>query len=365
MSARLDAPNAASEYLGFFRDVLLNRIWAPGPHLMDGRRMPAGDQAVSMAGQRRLDSFAAQVAQAVEDGVAGHVIETGTWRGGASFMAAKTLELMGDALRRVYLCDSFKGIPPQDTYETSSSEPMPLEIRGAYSDRWAHTMNLLNHNSAERVKRDAAAFGLDVGRLRFVEGFFNESIPRLLAAAPDLRFAVVRLDGDTFRSTYETIELLYPRLSDGGFLIVDDYMGWTTCRTAINMWREKHNVTEPIIVVPHGEFDIINGVYWRKNPSPAQRQCVGAGALRPKGYLDQHTRLVRWRLVNRSRLLVVRTRNNNRTRLLPELDLQHHAPWLKSRSERRRADLHKCVSRARKNDSLKPKNDYGLGFMTD
>ena len=50
----------------------------------------------AMAGQRRLDSFSALVATAVEDGVPGHIIETGVWRGGSSFMAAKTLELMGE-----------------------------------------------------------------------------------------------------------------------------------------------------------------------------------------------------------------------------------------------------------------------------
>ena len=73
-----------SEYLGFFRDTVLNGVYNPHDALTDGHDWPPNSLALSMAGQRRLDSFAALVATAVEDGVPGHVIETGVWRGGAA-----------------------------------------------------------------------------------------------------------------------------------------------------------------------------------------------------------------------------------------------------------------------------------------
>ena len=68
-----------------------------------------------MAGMRRIDHFSAVVAQVISFGVPGHVIETGVWRGGASFMAAKTIELLNQKQNMLtYLCDSFKGIPKTD-----------------------------------------------------------------------------------------------------------------------------------------------------------------------------------------------------------------------------------------------------------
>ncbi len=69
-----------------------------------------------MLGIRRLDHFAAVVAQVISDHIPGHIIETGVWKGGASFMAAKTIELLNENTHRfVYLCDSFQGIPKNGT----------------------------------------------------------------------------------------------------------------------------------------------------------------------------------------------------------------------------------------------------------
>ena len=242
-----------------------------------------------MAGQRRLDSFAALVATAVEDGVPGHVIETGVWRGGASFVAAKTLELLGAraAGRRTYLADSFQGIPDQRRYGTSRFGGVNLSRQ----ERFAHKFDIMNNNSVDRVRRDAERLGLDMARLSFVVGYFNSSLPELLAAEPEIGFAAVRLDGDTFLSTYEAIELLYPRLSPGGFLIVDDYLDWPGCRDAIDRYRERHAIREPITLVPHDESsEAVRGVYWRKAPAAGQLNCAqgGEGRLRPRGWLEHH-----------------------------------------------------------------------------
>ena len=81
-------------------------------------------------------------------------------------------------------------------------------------DLKAHNIKILNDNSVERVMRDGTAMGLDRSRLRYVVGYFNESLPTLLAAEPDLKFAVIRLDGDTYQSTLEAIEVLLPLCSN-------------------------------------------------------------------------------------------------------------------------------------------------------
>lgn len=323
-----------SEYLGFFRDVVLNRLYNPHSGSNDGKTWPPGANAFSMAGQRRLDSFSALVATAIEDGVPGNVIETGVWRGGASFMAAKTMELMGvkAAGRRAYLADSFQGIPDQATYgkgrftdppSTANSvvegavpsKRMSKKAAATAAGSWfgralslaadpitnlmnvidggAHTLAILNNNSPERVRADAVRIGLDMSRLTFVVGFFNESIPKLVKDEPTVQFAVVRLDGDTFLSTYEAIDLLYPRLSPGGFLIVDDYLDWLTCRKAIDLYRQRHSIMEPIIAVPHATGEETRGVYWRKQPAPGQVLCAtdAPGAVRPRGWLSDRTKL--------------------------------------------------------------------------
>ena len=73
----------------------------------------------------------------------------------------------------------------------------------------------------------------------------------------DRRWAVVRLDGDLYESTMDGLTNLYPQLSPGGFLIVDDY-GWVNCRKAVEDYRAEHGISEPI-----EEIDWA-GAFWRK-----------------------------------------------------------------------------------------------------
>ena len=240
--------------------------------------------------------MASLCAAAVEDGIAGHFIETGVWRGGSSFVAAKTFDMLGaDAhARRVYMADSFSGIPNQADYVPAVRLPRERAALSARSaDANAHRLFVVSNNSLDhvrsnaaelhrdrsaftplprrsQVRSNAAALHLDRSRLAFVPGWFNESLPELLRREGDaLQFAIIRLDGDTYASTFETLSLrlpssptislcacryastyealslLYPRLSPGGFLIVDDYVDWPTCRDAIHDFRKAHQVDEP------------------------------------------------------------------------------------------------------------------------
>jgi hypothetical protein len=139
-----------------------------------------------------------------------------------------------------------------------------VEAAGVEQDGRAHTLNLLNRNSLSRVKASAARLGLDPARLRFVPGFFNVSLPALLRSESDLRFALIRLDGNTFWSTFEALETLYPRLAPGGFVVIDDYVDWAGCRAAVDAYRADHGIAAPITLVPHLSSENTRGAYWRK-----------------------------------------------------------------------------------------------------
>ena len=52
--------------------------------------------------------------------------------------------------------------------------------------------------SLDRVQKDSAMLGLKPSVLRWVSGYFNESLPALVRSKPTVHFAVVRLDGDTY-----------------------------------------------------------------------------------------------------------------------------------------------------------------------
>ena len=161
---------------------MVNEMYNSHDGTIDGSDWPEGSRAVSMIGKRRLHNFAALVSTAIHDDIPGDIIETGVWRGGASFLAAKVVELLCDA-RVVYMADSYKGIPEA-----------PAGI-GRYSgwlkDSSASRIAILNDNSVERVQRDADLFGINRNRLSYVPGWFNESLPLLLTQQPSLKFRYV------------------------------------------------------------------------------------------------------------------------------------------------------------------------------
>jgi len=98
--------------------------------------------------------------------------------------------------------------------------------------------------SKEVVKENFRKYGLLDDRVVFVEGWFNKSLP----TAPIDKLAIMRLDADYYDSTMDAMKNLYPKLSVGGWVILDDYGHPMGCRTAVTEFRAEHNITDPIIM---------------------------------------------------------------------------------------------------------------------
>jgi len=214
-------------------------------------------QGLTMTGLQRLDDLQVCVEQIVRDGVPGDLIEAGAWRGGASILMRATLDTLGERDREVLVADSFEGFP--------------VDEDGEHID--LSTYDFLSV-PLEEAKGNFARFGLDHG-VRFVPGFFEDTLPPLA----DGRWAIVRLDGDTYEATTTALNWLYPGLAPGGYLIIDDYGAFEECRRAIDDYRARHGIDEPIEPIDW------TGARWRRegdahierDPQPADRRSP-AGA---------------------------------------------------------------------------------------
>ena len=109
--------------------------------------------------------------------------------------------------------------------------------------------------SRAEVASNFERYGLLDDRVRFLEGWFADT----LSTAPISRLALIRLDGDLYQSTWEALDALYPKLSPGGILIVDDYGAFEPCRRAVHAYRDQHHIHEEIITVDW------TGVWWRRD----------------------------------------------------------------------------------------------------
>jgi O-methyltransferase len=205
--------------------------------------------SVSMIGSVRMRNLRYSCETVILDGVEGDFIETGVWRGGACILMKGVLAAYGDDKRRVFVADSFAGLPPPDP------QNFPIDATSEVSQ--LHTVDELRISRAA-VEDNFRRFGLLDQRVVFLEGWFKDTLP----SAPVDKLAVLRLDGDMYESTIEALDELYHKVSYGGFVIVDDYGVIPVCAKAVHDFRERYGITSPILPI-----DGI-GVYWRVDHAP-------------------------------------------------------------------------------------------------
>jgi O-methyltransferase len=207
-----------------------------------GRDWPA--RADSMIGLRRMDNIQHCIETVINEDVPGDLIETGVWRGGATIFMRGVLRAHGDTTRTVWAADSFEGLPAPDASRYPADE----------GDTFYKVNGLAV--GVEQVKHNFERYGLLDDQVQFLVGWFKDTLP----TAPIEQLAVMRLDGDLYESTWQAIEALYPKLSPGGFCIVDDYGDLVAqCQRAIHDYRDAHGITDEII-----DIDGF-GAYWRKS----------------------------------------------------------------------------------------------------
>lgn len=233
-------------YLDLVKRSVTNLIYARSePHFDAEKRANGWDWpavAHTMIGMKRLDNIQTCFQIAIEDRVEGDLIETGVWRGGAVILMRALLAAYGISNRSVWCADSFEGLPTPD----------PKKYPADSGD--THYTQKFLAVGLDEVKANFDAYGLLDGQVKFLKGWFESTLP----SAPIEKLSICRLDGDMYGSTMVALESLYPKLSSGGFLIVDD---WTVegAHKAVVDYRSKHSITDAILSIDR------HSMYWRKS----------------------------------------------------------------------------------------------------
>jgi hypothetical protein len=238
-----------SKIFGPVRQILARRglelvhTRARDPSLrVDGRDWPSRGE--TMIGMKRLNNLEECVVDVLRHGVPGDLMETGVWRGGACIFMRAILRAYCDGDRAVWVADSFEGMPSPD------SERFPAD-----TDCFLNQCNDVLSVSLEQVKANFERYGLLDDQVRFLKGWFRDTLPN----APVERLAILRLDADLYESTIDALDALYPKVSPGGYVIIDDYGVLESCRSAVDHYRRKHNVDEKIQWVDG------SGIYWQRS----------------------------------------------------------------------------------------------------
>lgn len=239
-------------YLRLLQDCLTGSLYedpplkALGQEHFDAKLREYGwdwpSRAHTMIGRKRLDNVRSLTESVLGNGVPGDLMETGVWRGGACILMRGVLDAYGITDRKVWLADSFEGLPPPD------EKSFPADKGDLF-----HTFPDLAV-SLEQVQENFRKYGLLDEQVIFLKGWFKDTLP----TAPVDRLALLRLDGDMYESTMLALENLYPKLSIGGYVIVDDYHVVPACKQAIDDYSNACHFKPQI-----EEIDGV-GVFWRR-----------------------------------------------------------------------------------------------------
>ena len=194
-------------------------------------------KAHTMVGKKRLRNIMHCLINVFTSKVPGDFIETGVFRGGASIFANAVIQAYKED-RKVFVADSFEGFP-NDREEDQGDA-------------------CLEHNhffavSLEEVQSNFQKYHLLTPNVTFLKGWFSETLPNLKGP-----FSVIRLDGDMYSSTMDSLNNLYEKLSPAGFCIIDDYLSHERCKEAVDTFREERGIKDQIVQIDN------QGVYWRK-----------------------------------------------------------------------------------------------------
>lgn len=216
-------------------------------------------------------------------GIPGDFIEAGVFRGGATILmraalAAREAEekstsaLHGEQ-RRVFVADSFEGIPPS---RRAVGGGIGTEDCDTWTERYAVSL--------ADVRANFRRFGLLDERVTFLPGFFNVSLPPIFGGPnaypppqqPPPKLSIVRIDADAYDGVRDALESLYPHLAVGGVLIIDDWH-LVGAAAAAHEYRAAHRITSPVLMVPQDYVYACSSGGQRVAPFPGGSD-VGAAA---------------------------------------------------------------------------------------
>jgi O-methyltransferase len=205
---------------------------------------------ISMVPRESLIDLARQVNAALSFNIPGDFVECGVWRGGASFLMADLLRQAEIHDRKVWLFDSFEGMPPPEEIDGPAAQAY-TENTGSpwYFDNCSATL--------EEVQQSARDLDL-IPYTEFVKGWFDRTLPASRGRIGPI--AILRIDGDWYSSVRCCLDNMYDQVVDGGFVILDDYYTFEGCAIALHEFLGERRLAHRIESMVSESAD--NQHYW-------------------------------------------------------------------------------------------------------
>ena len=190
----------------------------------------------TMTSAERINALVDAVQYVSRRGVEGAFVECGVWKGGSAMAAALTFKALTD-FREFFLYDTYEGM--------SAPTDLDVSIQGNAASERFNELKIDENSSAwcasplDEVKLNFSSTGYPIDLAKFIKGKVEDTIPQNMPQ----KISVLRLDTDWYESTKHELEYLFPLLSKGGVVIIDDYGHWQGAKQAVDEYLASNNIT--------------------------------------------------------------------------------------------------------------------------
>jgi hypothetical protein len=173
----------------------------------------------------------------VKNGIEGDFVECGVWRGGCSMMVALVFQKYGVTDRKIYMYDTFEGMPPPtdqdlDFNQSSAKGYLEKKMNKDVNFKWCFA-------DVDDVTRNINLTNYPLDNFILIQGKVEDTLNENL---PKNKLAILRLDTDWYESTKTELVHLYPNITNRGVIIIDDYGHWQGARKAVDEYIQQHGI---------------------------------------------------------------------------------------------------------------------------
>lgn len=193
-------------------------------------------QPYTMTPLQRMYALHKATQYVIDNNIQGDIVECGVWKGGSMMVSALTLLNRNNTDKKLYLYDTFAGM------SKPTENDKPIVTKKDTMTRWNEMQdegfNNWDYSPLEEVKKNVFSTNYPQEKISFIKGKVEDTIPQNL---PE-KISILRLDTDWYESTYHELVHLFPKLSIGGVLIIDDYGHWDGARRAVDQYFKENKI---------------------------------------------------------------------------------------------------------------------------
>ena len=202
----------------------------------------------SLVGWQGMEATYDCTKRVIDEKVTGDFVECGVAQGGSALLIALVNQKFGDGTRRLWLFDSYEGLP-DPTHEDFKGGKTGEHVRPLPKGSCLGTIEEVSRLLFE-------SYSLPRAGIELVKGWFQDTLHVTRARVGPV--ALLRLDGDWYESTKVCLEAMFDQVSEGGYVILDDYFTCFGCKRATDEFLAARGKNYPI--VPDGR----GGAYFQK-----------------------------------------------------------------------------------------------------